>query len=169
MQEKVKTIALTFMAVASLTIATLSTEADEIRRPETGRDITEGNMVIHLGAPVLVPDLTAGGKWVPFPPYTDKEPTTYGERYEEAMTKLKNALLWEQTPTVTMENGLVVGHAAALFNHDGKAFVGFTITGIEHDLNAVTYFQLPSDLASLQEEYRQNIRSGKWHKFVNGE
>jgi hypothetical protein len=157
------------MAVASLTIATLPAKADDVRQAETGRDITRGNTVIHLGAPVLVPDLTAGGKWVPFLPYTEKEPTTNEQRYEKAIVRQTNIQLWQQTPTVTMENGLVVGHAVALFNHDGKAFDGLTITGIEYDMNAVTYFQLPSDLAALQEEYRQNIRSGKWHKFVNGE
>ena len=62
-----KTIPLTFMAVASLTIASLPAKADDVRSPETGRDVTVGNTTVHYGAPVFVPDLTAGGKWIPFP------------------------------------------------------------------------------------------------------
>jgi hypothetical protein len=164
----VKTIPLTLMAVASLTIASLPVKADDVRQPETGRDITQGNTVIHLGAPVLVPDLTAGGKWVPFPPYTEKEPTTIEQRYEKAIVRQTNIQLWQQTPTVTMENGLVVGHAVASLNHDGKAYNGLTIHPAEEDLNEDN-LQSQSDLTVLQDEYRKNIKSGKWHKFINGE
>jgi hypothetical protein len=56
---------------------------------------------------------------------------------------------------------------STIFNHDGKAFDGFVhSTSPEfYNDNVVDYAQLDKNRA----EYKKNVKSGKWRRFVNGE
>ena len=58
-------------------------------------------------------------------------------------------------------------HTSTIFNHDGKAFNGFvrSTSSESYDDTLVDYARLDKNRA----EYKKNVKSGKWHRFVNGE
>jgi hypothetical protein len=156
---------LTLMAVASLTIAAITVKADVVT-PELGHDTTINGTTTHYGAPVFAPDTTSGGRWIPFPARSVPDATHIEDRYVRSLEELQNKLRALETPTTSQENGLVIGHGVLSLNHDGKAYAGLTIHRyIERDTDQ----QVQNNLVALQDEYRKNIKSGKWHKFVNGE
>jgi hypothetical protein len=163
-----KRILLTLMAVASLTIAAITAKSDEVTEPVTGRDVTVGGVTTHYGAPLIAPDTTSIGKWIPFPVRAEPTATTYQSRYDIWLAELQNRLLALETPIVSLGNGVVVGHGVPSFNHDGRGYAGFTINrSVARDISIDQ--QAVDNLAALQNEYRKNIKSGKWRKFVNGE
>jgi hypothetical protein len=151
-------------------VAAITVKADEVTAPIVGRDVTVGGVTTHYGAPVLVPDSTSGGKWVPYPAKAEPAANRAEDRYLKSFEEIENKLLALVTPTISLENGRVVGKAVPSFNHDGKAFdpymnTSYRATNMVNDTEA----QTQTNLAALQSEYRRNIQSGKWKKFVNGE
>jgi hypothetical protein len=161
---------LTLLAVASLIIAAITAKSDEESAPVLGRDVTIGGVTTHYGAPVFVPDTTSGGKWVAFPARTLPAATASDHRYETLLAEAKNKLTALVTPTVSLENGIVVGHGVLSFNHDGRAYAGYISNhSIAKNIDILNDQQTQSNLDTLQKEYRQNIKSGKWKKFVNGD
>jgi hypothetical protein len=154
-------------AVASLTIANSTAKAGEIGSPLLGHDTTVGGTTFHYGPPQILPDPVGNGKWVPFPDKVVPQALPFLEFFVTnsalEFTSNLNALV---TPTISLPNGVVVGTGKPVLNHDGRAYAAFTtyqpIAGDE-ELFTVT------NLAVLQNEYRENIKSGKWRKFVNGE
>lgn len=157
------------MAAASLTIAAVTAKAD-LARPELGHDTTKDGTTTHYGAPVLVPDTTSGGKWIPFPARNLPDAIRAEEIYETSLEDVRNKLRALETPTVSLQNGLAVGHAVLSFNHDGRAYAELPIHRFaEGDAVMPADQRVQNNLAELQNEYRKNIKSGKWHEFINGE
>ena len=58
-------------------------------------------------------------------------------------------------------------HTSTIFNHDGKAFDGFvrSTSSESYNDNVVDYAQFDKNRA----EYKENVKSGKWRRFSNGE
>jgi hypothetical protein len=151
----VKTIPLALMAVASLTIAAITVKAQKVSSPMLGYDEKVGGTTFHYGAPQITPAPPGTGKWIPFPVVKVTQ--------EEAVIALV-------VPTVSLENGVVVGAGKPTFNHDGQAYVGYIRSeSYEVEEGSVSDYQSQRDPVASRIEYDKNIKSGKWHKFVNGE
>ena len=159
------------MAVASLIIAAITGKAQSVTTPLLGHDTTVGNTTFHYGPPQLTPNPPGNGRWIPFPVAAFPDAPFFYEQYElylalEQRNKL-NALV---TPTVSLVNGVVVGAGKPTFNHDGQAYAGYVRNQTNEDEEGtISDDRLQRNLVQLQIEYEQNIKSGKWHKFVNGE
>jgi hypothetical protein len=82
----------------------------------------------------------------------------------------KNKLNALATPTVSLPNGVVVGTGKPTLNHDGQAYAGFVTNQTnENEESKISDELLQRNLSQLQFKYEKNIKSGKWHKFVNRE
>jgi hypothetical protein len=166
-----KAIPLTLMAVASLIIATISAKTQNVVSPLLGHDTTIGGTTFHYGPPQITPNPPGTGKWIPFPVAPFPDAPFFYEQYStnlaiEHISRL-NALV---TPSVSLPNGVVVGAGKPTFNHDGQAYAGLARTQTnENQESTISDELLQRNLSRLQYEYEQNIKSGKWHKFVNGE
>jgi hypothetical protein len=72
-------------------------------------------------------------------------------------------------PGATRMKGGAFGtsYSVSGYNHDGKAFDGFArpTPSESYYNNVVDYTQSSRNIA----QYNKNVRSGKWHRFVNGE
>jgi hypothetical protein len=151
----VKTIPLALMAVASLIIAAIPAKAQKVSSSMLGYDETVGGTTFHYGPPQITPDPPGTGKWISFP---------------VVKVSLADALIALVVPTVSLDNGVVVGAGKPAFNHDGQAYVGYVRSeSYEVEEGSVSDYQSQRDLVASQIEYEKNIKSGKWHKFVNGE
>jgi hypothetical protein len=122
-------------------IASITAKSEEVNLPVVGRDVTIGGVTTHYGTPVLVPDTTSGGKWVPYPARTEPAANRAEDRYLKSFEDMQGKLLALITPTISLENGRVVGKAVPSFNHDGKAFDPYMNT---------------SDRAAVQQTYMLN-------------
>ena len=62
---------------------------------------------------------------------------------------------------------LPASHTSSVYNHDGAAFSGYvrSTSSESYNANVVDYVQCKKNV----EEYKQNVKSGKWTRFVNGE
>jgi hypothetical protein len=70
-----------------------------------------------------------------------------------------------EAPATSLPNGVVGGKGEPSFNHDGQAIAGLS----RPDVKALESTQSEHDTQVAVVEYRKNIKSGKWAKFVNGE
>jgi hypothetical protein len=157
--------------LASLTIVAITAKAGDVNSPLLGHDTTVGGTTFHFGPPQIIPDPAGNGKWVPFPVHPALTSSFINNLETNSVAEFQNKLDLLKTPAGSLENGVVVGKATAAptLNHDGKAYAGFVREERIEEESALTDEQALRNLATLQTEYRKNIKSGKWHKFVNGE
>lgn len=143
------------MAVASLTIVAQAQTEDFVYRPETGAAINDdGTYTVFTGPPIIV------------------KITRADQFFFDSKAAFDLALDYEQMPTVSFPNGLAWRKSASRkeYNHDGQAYAGIAVNQSNEDEGGtISDDQLQRNLVALQHEYEKNIKSGKWHKFVNGE
>jgi hypothetical protein len=161
-----KTILLTLATVAILTIAS---QADEVTVPVLGRDVTNGGVTTHYGAPVIVPDTTSGGKWIPFPVKGAPDAPVFLEKFVVvSVTDFTGRLNTMVTPTVSLENGVVLGKAVAALNHDGRAFAGqVTHNAVQDEI--LTDAEAQAICLQNKSIVPETSHLGNRHNFVNGE
>lgn len=159
------------MAVASLTISAMTAKAQNVTQPLLGHDTTVGGTTFHYGPPQIIPDPPGNGKWIAFPVAPSHDTPFFFEQYAtDLATEHRNRLNALVTPTVSLPNGVVVGAGKPAFNHDGQASAGYGRSQTNADEEGtISDDQLQHNLVLSQFEYEKNIKSGKWHKFVNGE
>jgi hypothetical protein len=86
------------------------------------------------------------------------------------------AVIYPQAPLVTIRfdgnsediaKVITASRPGPTFNHDGSAFKGYvrSTSSESYYANAVDYDQREKNVA----EYKRNVKSGKWVRFVNGE
>jgi hypothetical protein len=137
------------MAVASLMIAAQGQTASGVQAGAvTGSaEHSDGSWTVYHAAPIVS--------------------TSFIDKFVSDSAADFNARLDAmQMPTVFMANGRVEGKGEPTFNHDGKAYAGVIIY---QPIAADESVLFTDNIAVLQNEYRENINSGKWRKFVNGE
>jgi hypothetical protein len=158
-----KPFLLSLATVASLTIAG---QADDVSSPILGRDVTQGGVTTHYGAPIIVPDSTSEGKWIPFPVHATPDPSTFLEVFLDGSTNYFTAKLHAlMLPATYLPNGVVVGMSKPTLNHDGQAYKGQFARRPEQTTDSPAQ----RDFEAAQIQYRKNNQSAKWHIFVNGE
>lgn len=168
-----KKFLLTLMAVASLTIVSQAQTETAIYRPETGAaQNDDGSWSVFTGTPIV----TLG--------HSDKFFIDSKLASDAALDDLN-------IPAVARPNGLAfrksLSHKES--NHDGLAFQGlntlYASRAAQHadvlqsgytfsDSNvgnseAAGPTESADALVLAESIYAKNIKSGKWHKFVNGE
>jgi hypothetical protein len=159
----------TILTLAAVAILTIASQADEVTVPVLGRDVTNGNVTTHYGAPVIVPDPTLGGKWIPFPAKSPPDAPVYLEKFVVvSVTDFTSRLNAMVTPTVFLENGVVLGKAVAALNHDGRAFAGPVTRQAVQD-EYLTDAEAQAFCLQNKSVIPETVHLGQRHNFVNGE
>jgi hypothetical protein len=159
----------TILTLATIATLAIASQADEVTLPVVGRDVTSGNTTTHYGAPVIVPDPTLGGKWIPFPVKGAPDAPVFLEKFVVvSVTEFTNRLNAMVTPTISLENGVLVGKAVAALNHDGRAFAGqITHNAIQDEF--LTDAEAQAFCLQNKSVIPETSHLGKRHNFVNGE
>ena len=157
------------LTVATVAILTIASQADEVTLPVLGRDVTNGHITTHYGAPVIVPDPTLGGKWIAFPLKGAPDAPVFLEKFVVvSVTDFTSRLNAMVTPTVSLENGVVLGKAVAALNHDGRAFAGQVTHNTVQD-QSLTDAEAQAFCLQNKSVIPGTSHLGQRHNFVNGE